>query len=91
MEVIIGDYGGFAFTDQKYAMGIHEWGRRKPWWKRSKNWEVKVLERLSVYVVISKNYFGSHIGKSYIKPSLKIFREVGEVSQGVLDDFHKKR
>lgn len=38
-----------------------------------------------------KELFGSHVGKSYIKPSLKIFREVEEVSQVVLDDFHKKR
>lgn len=27
MEVIIGDYRGFVAINQKYAMGVHEWGR----------------------------------------------------------------
>lgn len=40
-------------------------GRHKIRVEKTKNWEAKILEILSVDVVLSKIYFGSHVDKSY--------------------------
>lgn len=45
-----------------------------------------------MYIVISKNYFGSHVDKSYFKPRVKkTFREEWKCPQGAVDYFHKER